>query len=215
MKNILTYSKCPQPTFCFKKWKPIYFLQFYVLMLLCLMPLGGISKLVSYSFDIPNVSLIEMSYFRKVILGIIIAPVAEEFIFRLILKEDKKHFYLFGLVCLCYIFAGIYLNHLGTTIIIAVIFILGVLLGFYSYKGKIDIYSTNNYKYLYFVSILIFGLIHGYNYSFGSYYQILLIPLLTLPQMGMGFFLSYIRVNYGIIYSIAFHAMINLSILFT
>ncbi|PKQ61057.1 hypothetical protein BZG02_17345 [Labilibaculum filiforme] len=216
MKNILSFSKAPDFTISFKQWKPIYFLQFYVLMLLCLMPLSSISKLVSYSFDILDVSLVGMSYLKKVILGVIIAPVAEELIFRLLLKEDKKHFYLFGLVCLCYIFAGVYLNHSGTTIIVAVIFILGISLGFSNYMGKIiDIYSKKNYKYLYFGSILIFGLIHGHNYSFESYHQTLLIPLLTLPQMGMGFFLSYIRVNYGIIYSIGFHAMINLSILFT
>jgi len=179
------------------------------------MPLGGISKLVGYSFNIPDVSLVNMSYFRKVILGIIIAPIAEEFIFRLILKEDKKHFYLFGLVCLAYVSVGIFLNHFGTAIIIAVIFILGISLGFSNYKGKIDLYSKKNYKYLYFGSILFFGLVHGDNYSFEFYYQMLLIPFLTLPQIGMGFFLSYIRVNYGIIYSIAFHVMINLSILFT
>jgi len=76
-----------------------------------------------------------------------------------------------------------------------------------------NLYSENNYKLLYWGSILFFGLAHGINFSFSNSWYLLFIPLLILPQILAGFILNYIRVKYGIKYSIEFHLLINLQIL--
>ncbi|UCS94813.1 CPBP family intramembrane metalloprotease [Echinicola marina] len=72
------------------------------------------------------------------------------------------------------------------------------------------------YRYVFYFSALLFGFIHIFN--FGDYKQLIYIfPLLTLPQISFGLLGGYLRVRYGLVWSIilhAFHNMIFLSPLF-
>ena len=52
------------------------------------------------------------------------------------------------------------------------------------------------FKWLYYLSAILFGLVHASNYELTES-QNLLIPLIILPQLFLGFMLGYIRVRYG------------------
>jgi len=62
---------------------------------------------------------------------------------------------------------------------------------------------------MFYFSAMIFGLSHLFNYSDIYWWMFIASPLITLPYIVMGFFLGYIRMNYGFIYSILFHATVN------
>jgi uncharacterized protein len=68
------------------------------------------------------------------------------------------------------------------------------------------------FKWIYYLSSLIFGFVHFFYYDFtnSSYF---LIPLITLPQICCGFIFGYVRVAYGIGYSILLHSIYNSFIL--
>ncbi|RUT72820.1 CPBP family glutamic-type intramembrane protease [Ancylomarina longa] len=210
MKNILNYSKSPQPVGSFQKWKSINFLKFYGLVFVLMIPLGIIYKLVSQGFGITYIALDGLSLEKKILLVIVLAPLIEELILRLILKENKRNFYISSLVCFIYVLVNFYLGRWGSLVIALSLLVLLITMTIAYTKEFLNFYSEKNYKYLYFGSILIFGLLHGHNFLFTNSYQMLLIPLLVLPQLLAGTLLSYIRVNYGIVYSIAFHAMVNM-----
>ena len=54
-----------------------------------------------------------------------------------------------------------------------------------------------------------FGYIHIFNFEM-NVATILLSPLLVMPQINLGIFAGYIRVCFGLLWSILLHAMYNL-----
>ena len=54
----------------------------------------------------------------------------------------------------------------------------------------------------------IFGYIHIFNYELITN-VLLFSPILIGPQIFMGFYLGYIRIKFGLVYSICLHAMYN------
>jgi uncharacterized protein len=212
MTDFLAFSKNPRKYHQFSEWKNIFFLQFIILMFIIgsftLIPPFILTKFLGIKDNIYN-----LTFREKIIQGIIIAPIAEELIFRLILKEKKQYFYILISVSMVYLIIGIIQNNLNSSILMMIIIAIGItVFGIHYYKG-INLYSENNYKLLYWGSILFFGLAHGINFSFSNSWYLLFIPLLILPQILAGFILNYIRVKYGIKYSIEFHLLINLQIL--
>jgi membrane protease YdiL (CAAX protease family) len=64
------------------------------------------------------------------------------------------------------------------------------------------------FKYAYYTSAILFGLVHLTNFeAFTSYYW--LTPILVAPQVVAGFFLGYTRVKLGLGWSILLHACHN------
>lgn len=212
MTDFLAFSKNPRKYHQFSEWKNIFFLQFIILMFIIgsftLIPPFILTKFLGIKDNIYN-----LTFREKIIQGIIIAPIAEELIFRLILKEKKKYFYIFISLSIAYLIVGIIQNNMNSSILMMVVIAIGITIFIIHYYKGINLYSENNYKLLYWGSILIFGLAHGINFSFSNSWYLLFIPLLILPQILLGFILNYIRVKYGIKYSIEFHLLINLQIL--
>jgi membrane protease YdiL (CAAX protease family) len=58
-------------------------------------------------------------------------------------------------------------------------------------------------------SILLFGLMHIFNYVPLQWQLIWIYPLYVLPQLGMGIALTYVRFKNGFIWGIALHCLIN------
>jgi hypothetical protein len=65
-----------------------------------------------------------------------------------------------------------------------------------------------NFKVMFYLFALAFGIIHIFNYEL-SINTFLLLPLLVAPQIIAGMFLGLIRVKVGLLYSILFHALYN------
>ena len=77
------------------------------------------------------------------------------------------------------------------------------------FRGPLLFFKKSPYfKYAYYLSVLLFGIVHVFNFEGGRqiYY---LTPLLIAPQLIAGFFLGYIRVKFGLKWSILLHAAFN------
>lgn len=130
--------------------------------------------------------LIHKSLLVSFILVGIIGPVIEELIFRLPLRYQYN-----------YIFKAI--------------FSLAAGLGRLTSEQEESIITNFRQKYFgwfFYPMAILFGCIHISNYQ--GYNELLLwIPLLTSIQFIAGLFLGYIRVQFGLIWSILFHSFNN------
>ena len=75
-------------------------------------------------------------------------------------------------------------------------------------KTCLKTFYIKYFKYIFWYSAILFGLLHMFNYQ-GNYLIILsLSPILCFPQIVMGFILGYIRMNYGFVYGKRVAAML-------
>ena len=69
-----------------------------------------------------------------------------------------------------------------------------------------------NYRSIFYVAAIIFGLIHISNYEMTN--EVLLVaPLLVLPQIVVGLLLGFLRVRYGFFWGFLLHALHNFAFL--
>ncbi len=162
-------------------------------------------------------------------MALIFAPVAEELTFRLILVPSPFRL-SFGLIFLGGLAAEIFfelfltkdlslLNFLlkfgslyEMLIIVAGVFLLGIIIGFVIKKSikfrRVENFYSGNFRLIFYVSAVLFGLVHSMNFYNVSGYWVLL-PLLILPQVIFGFVLGYVRVVYGLGWSMFAHFFHN------
>jgi len=77
-----------------------------------------------------------------------------------------------------------------------------------------EIYVSEHFRFFFYVSALLFGLLHATNFN-GSFFLILaLSPILVGPQIIGGLILGYVRMKHGLVYSILFHAAGNILTLY-
>ncbi|QDO95079.1 CPBP family intramembrane metalloprotease [Formosa sediminum] len=92
------------------------------------------------------------------------------------------------------------------------IFILGVIaapiLEELFFRGPLTLFHTKHYKYVFYFFALAFGFVHITNFDI-TQNVLLLSPILVAPQIIIGLFLGVIRLQYGLIYSMLFHAIYN------
>ncbi|WP_158796270.1 type II CAAX prenyl endopeptidase Rce1 family protein [Pedobacter sp. L105] len=153
----------------------------------------------------------EVSPFHFFIGAVLIAPVTEELIFRAQLKRFTGAIFFIAFMCgvlLCAI-----TKNYWAFLISPVIFILLFIIYRFTIAGSVTRKFTFWVRafpwYFHFTSIC-FALVHLSNFQKG----ITLLPLgilYTLPQLAIGLVLGFTRMNYGLKYSIAIHALYNLS----
>jgi len=78
---------------------------------------------------------------------------------------------------------------------------------------KIHSYISKNIKFFYYFSAISFGLMHLFNFSSNIYLILLFSVFLVGPQIVAGFILGFIRLKYGLKYSILFHMAVNSQLL--
>ncbi len=130
-------------------------------------------------------------------MGIVVAPLFEETIFRLHLDLKKP-----------YIWWG-----LGLSLLIVISdWFVGLALMIYLLYLLIMLHekSPPNLKMVVYISAAFFALIHLGNYTkFDILSHFYLIPFLVGSQFVGGLILSYIRLNHGIKWSILYHGVFN------
>jgi len=144
--------------------------------------------------------------------AVIFAPLIEETIFRAQLRRFSASLLFVAFICgmLLAAITQTYWAFLITPFIFTVLFII--------YRFTLAGSVTRKYQfwikifpwYFHFTTIS-FALVHLGNFEKG----ISLLPLgilYTLPQLAIGLVLGYARMNYGLKYSIALHALYNLSL---
>lgn len=192
----------------------------FILKLIFLIPLFLFFGLV---YDPENVGISNISErftpLLFLLLGGVIFPFIEEVAFRLSLKFNPKYFALTSGVLTFYILTKLIFNtkmsvidesfviRIVTSILIGVI--VYPIVNIERFKEKLAVFWKSHFRSIYYISCLIFAWIHITMYEV-NLINILLLPILTLPQLLDAITLGYIRVSFGFKYPLFFHMSNNL-----
>ena len=157
--------------------------------LLVLMSLiGGLEQLGLWEEDMHSLQKIfqEMEPVLIFLFAVIVAPLFEEVMFRLILKFRSNFLILWSI-------------HIGVALH------LGQKRSLLKTARKV---WDKFYGRVFYLMTMAFGLMHIMNFE-PSLNIYLLAPILVAPQILIGINLGYLRVRFGLIWSILFHAFYN------
>jgi hypothetical protein len=151
-------------------------------------------------------------YWGALIYISIIGPIIEEMIFRLPLSFKPKHIAIafgFLLVFLSKLIPGITQYNLLTNILIrALLFSAGYCLLVFILPQNTTPYKKPQ-KTLILTFIISFGLLHILNYIPLQLGILFLYPLYVIPQLLIGWLLTYVRFKNGFAWGVVLHIMIN------
>lgn len=158
----------------------------------------------------------KIGYLTAVLYICLIGPLLEETIFRLPLSFKKVHIAL-GLAVAIFLFSSavpIARNltasiGLGYALLIRLAIVGLIYLLIIKLLPAEFLLSPSRKKAWIIISICLFGLIHISNYSPFHWAIIWIYPFYVLPQLFMGWALSYIRFKNGFIWGVALHCLIN------
>ena len=157
--------------------------------LLVLMSLiSGLEQLGLWEEDMHSLQKIfqEMEPVLIFLFAVIVAPLFEEVMFRLILKFRSNFLILWSI-------------HIGVALH------LGQKRSLLKTARKV---WDKFYGWIFYLMAVAFGLMHIMNFE-PSLNIYLLAPILVAPQILIGINLGYLRVRFGLIWSILFHAFYN------
>lgn len=149
-------------------------------------------------------------FFLVVILG----PLVEELIFRLILVPKRRNIAIFTFVFSFLVLnKTYYINKIDWLLLVSLV--VSGLLSFLVFNllkrnPKIETAIGKRQKTITMVSVVLFGLLHIVNIE-NLYWELtLLYPVYALPQMILGYISSVQRLKLGFVWGLFFHSMINL-----
>ena len=207
MNALLNYLK--NPVYCsIEKPKLTYLLKLYFVYLIAIIPVGIVANSLIGYFNLNDLKP-ELSQANLIVYTVLIGPVFEEVLFRLLLRFTKRNLIIFfavlGALSLYYIFQ---LKVKAVIILSLIMLIIVVFLQFYS-RRKIELFISSNFKYFFYFTAISFGLLHAFNFTGNISLIITFSLIIGGPQIIAGLILGFIRMKYGIVYSILFHMMIN------
>ena len=147
-------------------------------------------------------------------LVVILEPLVEELIFRLILVPKRRNIAIFT-----FVFSFLVLNKTYYIIKIDWLLLMSLavsgLLSFLVFNllkrnPKIETAIGKRQKIITMVSVVLFGLLHIANIETLHWELALLYPVYALPQMILGYISSVQRLKLGFVWGLLFHSMINL-----
>jgi hypothetical protein len=209
IERIINY--CKQPIYNVEKEKISLkiFLKLYLIYILTAifisLPIGLLAKLFDITNNFKNYS------WQFLVYGFTIAPILEEILFRLLLRPSKKKFYIFLGTNILWIIVLIILHKYFAVIIISGIFSLALFLIFFKIRNKINLISK--FRFLFYLSVGIFGFIHISNFEGITFLNFFIAPILVFPQLIMGFLNAYIRMIYGFRHAVFFHIFVNMTVI--
>lgn len=153
-----------------------------------------------------------------VLVGGFILPTYEEITFRLSLKY-KAIYASLSLAAIIYYFAtkvvcksNLSLVDSSFTARIVISFIVGLISYLFLYKFKLDtkleLFWKKNFQYIYYLSCVLFAWLHIFNFELTAL-NILLLPIITLPQLFSATIAGYTRVQFGFQYPLVIHMLTN------
>lgn len=194
------------------KPKIIDFVYLLLIYLASIIPIALVSYIICNLFDITH-NEIELSVPQIILIGMILAPVYEEILFRSLLRFTRNNVLLFIVNLIVLISICIFKSNILPAIILSVIFLSIIYLLIKYPISKIDLFVSSNFNYFFYASSLSFGLVHTFNFTGNIYLIAAFALILAGPQIVLGHILGYVRMNYGLRYSILFHMIVNSSLL--
>ena len=145
---------------------------------------------------------------------VILGPLVEELIFRLILVPKRRNIVIFTFVFSFLVFNKTYYIIKIDWLLLVSLAVSGLLsfLVFNLLKRNPEIETAigKRQKMITIVSVVLFGLVHISNIESLHWELALLYPVYVLPQMISGYVCSVQRLKLGFIWGLLFHSMINL-----
>ena len=145
---------------------------------------------------------------------VILGPLVEELIFRLILVPKRRNIAIFTFVFSFLVLnKTYYVNKIDWLLLVSLV--ASGLLSFLVFNllkrnPKIETAIGKRQKTITMVSVVLFGLLHIVNIE-NLYWELtLLYPVYALPQMILGYISSVQRLKLGFVWGLFFHSMINL-----
>ncbi|KEO72013.1 CPBP family glutamic-type intramembrane protease [Anditalea andensis] len=131
------------------------------------------------------------------VMVIVFAPLLEETIFRYHLTLQKKAI-MWSLIASVFMLSQLWIIGAGLMLYLLVLFILALR------KNPPPLHIAV------YISAFFFGIVHLGNYrDFDFLSNFYWIPFLVLIQFGLGLLLSFIRLHYGLLKAMLFHAVYN------
>jgi len=153
------------------------------------------------------------------IVGVLILPFIEEVLFRLSLKFKPIYLSLTSGVFVYYILTKLvfhtklsavdesFLMRVGASIFSGII--LYSVFNIKSVKNRLIKFYSLHFRSIYYVTCVVFAWIHISKYEL-NWTNVLLLPILTLPQLFSAIVYGYIRVSFGFRYPLLLHLTNNL-----
>ncbi len=208
MNNLFVYLK--KPLYCQNERPNLssFFGLFFIYIIL-IVPISIIAYILTKEFHIKNNDLNLSTSVLTFITVVILAPIYEEIIFRSLLKFKKNNIILFCTIVPILIGIAAIISKIGAVIFLSLLLLIIVSLLLAFKRNKIEIFLSSKFKYFFYGTALLFGLLHGSNFTGNIYLILAFSPILGGPQIVLGLILGYIRMKNGLIYSILFHMLVN------
>lgn len=164
--------------------------------------------------------MLEENPFQMILLAVVFAPVIEEGMFRTIIRPSPNELIFFlcsWLLLLELVFFPEYVHWGLKFLFLLLLFIISFLFFReiipYRWQIRLCAFLKNNYKIVWGLTAVVFGLVHIYNYV--DVFEInLALFLLIVPRIIAGFFFGKIKIeNRSLLWPIAMHAMNNSAVL--
>ena len=195
-------------------------LLYFVLQICALLLMFLVDEFLIKKMGFPSVFKLMIESQKKIkgyygfFLVVILGPLVEELIFRLILVPKRRNIAIFT-----FVFSFLVLNKTYYIIkidwLLLVSLVVSGLLSFLVFNllkrnPKIETAIGKRQKTITMVSVVLFGLLHIVNIE-NLYWELtLLYPVYALPQMILGYISSVQRLKLGFVWGLFFHSMINL-----
>ena len=195
-------------------------LLYFVLQICALLLMFLVDDFLIKKMGFPSVFKLMVESQKKIkgyygfFLVVILGPLMEELIFRLILVPKRRNIAIFTFVSSFLILNKTYYIIKIDWLLLVSLVVSGLLsfLVFNLLKRKPEIETTigKRQKIITMVSVVLFGLLHIVNIENLHWELALLYPVYVLPQMILGYVCSVQRLKLGFVWGLLFHSMINL-----
>ena len=195
-------------------------LLYFVLQICALLLMFLVDEFLIKKIGFPSVFKLMIESQKKIkgyygfFLVVILGPLVEELIFRLILVPKRRNIAIFTFVFLFLVLnKTYYINKIDWLLLVssAVSGLLSFLVfNLLKRNPKIETAIGKRQKIITIVSVVLFGLLHIANIENLHWELTLLYPVYALPQMILGYVSSVQRLKLGFIWGLLFHSTINL-----
>lgn len=195
-------------------------LLYFVLQICALLLMFLVDEFLIKKIGFPSVFKLMIESQKKIkgyygfFLVVILGPLVEELIFRLILVPKRRNIAIFTFVFSFLVLNKTYYINKIDWLLLVSLAVSGLLsfLVFNLLKRKPEIETAigKRQKIITMVSVVLFGLLHIANIETLHWELALLYPVYALPQMILGYVSSVQRLKLGFVWGLLFHSMINL-----
>lgn len=215
MKDFFKYIKYPIPLEKTERFTFNIYLKTiglcYALFIITSVLLSGFN----YFILLPHYFKPEVSSLTIFLIITVLGPLFEEILCRLNLKISKLNIIAFIAALIIFsikllFFREIRLHlfvYIGTIIVFAMIYY--PINRYYFSFHKIETFCKSNFKYIFHLFAISFGIMHLTNFETIYWWMIVISPLLIAPYISTGYVLGYIRMKYGFTYGWLIHSTLN------